>query len=177
MKPKINPQNTAVIIVDMQDYFLEPEGNFHSEEDVTRVIENQRRMVQMCAKRDIPLIFLEYRNRGSTISELLDLAEEAPRKARITKWRDSGFSSNDLSENLRKWSSRNIFLAGMNTSYCVRSTGADGVKLGLNAFSAEGVVYDSYEGGSYDVGERWLRDFAGMTFYKSYLEFPAFKEK
>lgn len=126
----------AVIIVDMQDFFLE---KFPKEKAQT-LIESQSVVLSLCASKNISVVFLEYKNRGKTIPTLLKLMKTNSSTKIVIKDSNGGFTNTNLDEILREKKVKNIILMGINASGCVQDTAIGAINRGYNIITAAPVI-------------------------------------
>ena len=111
----------AVIIVDMQDFFLK---NFDVDVRKT-LIKNQLKVLGICAERKLPLIVLEFKCRGifrgETTNALKQKIKNIPH-IKIIKENNSGFTQTNLDKILRDAKCKKIFIMGINANACVQDT-------------------------------------------------------
>jgi len=131
-----NKNSLAVIIVDMQEYFLED----LEEEDRNRIIENQINIIHWCAKNNCPIVVLEYYQRGPTIGILKEKLKRVPRVKTVIKRDDNGFEGTKLNRVLNKLRVKTLLLVGINANACVRSTACGGKKNGFNIATSESLI-------------------------------------
>lgn len=126
----------AVILVDMQDFFLKKVTKGNRE----RIIPNQLKVFDFCAKNKIPLIVLEYKKRGDTTKILREKIQKLPHTRTISKEHNSGFRGTDLVEILVEMKVKNILLMGINASGCVQDTAIGALHRGYKILTASTVI-------------------------------------
>ncbi|MFC1608942.1 isochorismatase family protein [Patescibacteria group bacterium] len=136
-------QKICVVIVDMQEYFLEKLAY----DERCFIIGNQKKVLRWCAEKDIPVIALEYRCRGKTIKELSDSFYVINRVESIIKSDDNGFSWTRLNRLLYVWGVEELFLMGINASACVKRTARGAVRRRYRIVTSLNLIADpsSYE--------------------------------
>jgi nicotinamidase-related amidase len=129
-------KKVAVIIVDMQDFFLKgfPEGK------VQELVSNQNKVISFCIKSKIPIFVLEYAKRGETTKPLKSNLKKVSDTAIVKKENNSGFRNTNLHELLQELKVKNIVLMGINASGCVQDTAIGAVKRGYKIITARGVI-------------------------------------
>ncbi|MBI4918586.1 cysteine hydrolase, partial [archaeon] len=125
---KMNP---AVILIDMQydpiDDLFSPAGKV--------LISSQLEVLDYCAKNDVPVVIVEYFNKGNltTSPVLLDKCSQVPRSRIVTKYAFDAFregSTPDFNGVLNELDSDDLTLMGVAASMCVRTTASSAVKRG-----------------------------------------------
>lgn len=131
--------SVAVLIIDMQDCFLEDMPRKKRE----RLIKNQIEVIHYCIKYDIPVIALEFKDRGKTIKQLSRLIENVPRREFVTKNLNNGFHNPELEDVLKLWEVKKLLLMGVNASACVLDTADGGNKKGFVIATSENLIADN----------------------------------
>ncbi len=134
--------NTAVIIVDMQDFFLK---NFKS--DIrNKLIANQIKVIDFYLKNKTPFVLLEYRCRGifrGKVIKEIDQRIKGVNREYIVKENNSGFTNTKLDEILKKWGIRNIVLMGINANGCVQDTAIGAIHRGYKVLTSFDIIASS----------------------------------
>lgn len=125
--------NIALIIVDMQDFFLK---NFYKDK-VKKLVGNQSKVISFCVKENIPIFLLEYATRGKTIKALRDIAKDS---STIIKENNSGFRDTKLDEILKMFGTKSIILMGINGSGCVQDTAIGAIKRNYKIMTSEDII-------------------------------------
>ena len=133
------PERSAVLVIDMLNDFLEPEGAMPLLEG-RRLYEPIRRLLQAARESGSRVIWVcdehlpgdrefEKRSvhclRGSWGAEIVAELEPDGEELRIPKTRYSGFFETDLDQRLRELGIDHLILTGVVTNICVRSTAHD----------------------------------------------------
>ena len=84
----------AIIVVDMQDFFLKRV----TKENRERIIPNQIKVIDFCAKHNVPVVVLEYKRRGDTTKVLKEKIDKLPNTKTVIKEHNSGFRDTNLAE-------------------------------------------------------------------------------
>lgn len=131
--------NVAVILIDMQDFFLQ-----HFSEQIRKtLIDNQIRILDACVKQKIPLIVIECKAggkfRGATTSRL-NRKIAAISHELIVKESNSGFTNTDLDEILRALNVRKLFLMGINANACIQDTAISALHRGYKVVISKGLT-------------------------------------
>lgn len=114
-------KNVALILVDMQDFFLK---NF-SPVIKRNLITRQGYVIDLCIRKNVPLIVLEYKAGGIDRGKTTPALEQKIRKAKqeiIIKENNSGFTKTTLHEILKGLGIKEIVLMGVNANGCVQDT-------------------------------------------------------
>lgn len=156
MKP--NPSRAALILIDMENGFVEPEGG-HCIRFAQSTVPACVRAVETAREKGIPVFFVKriYRPDGSDVeltryagwvagNRACGPASTGPNSARapeglrprpgdytIIKPRWSAFFQTELDLILRRLGIRTVILAGTTTPNCVRTTCYDAIALEYNA--------------------------------------------
>ena len=130
---------TAVLVIDMLNDFLEPDGAMPLLEG-RRLYEPIRRLLQAARQGEAKVIWIcdehlpndrEFEKRsvhclkGSWGAEIVAELEPMTSELRIPKTRYSGFFETDLDQRLRQDRIDHVILTGVVTNICVRSTAHD----------------------------------------------------
>jgi ureidoacrylate peracid hydrolase len=134
-----DPARSAVVVVDMLNDFLEPEGAMPLLEG-RKLFEPINRLLAAARRRGSPVIWVcdehpefdrEFEKRsvhclqGSWGAEIVADLEVGPDEYRVPKRRYSGFYETDLDLRLRELGIEYLILTGVVTNICVRSTAHD----------------------------------------------------
>ncbi len=134
-----DPARTAVVVIDMLNDFLEPEGAMPLLEGRT-LYDPIRRLLSIARENGATVIWVcdehprgdrEFEKRsvhclkGSWGAEIVAELEPSMDEYRVPKRRYSGFFETDLDLRLRELSLDTLILAGVVTNICVRSTAHD----------------------------------------------------
>lgn len=132
--------NLAVLLIDMQNHYLED----IKIEDKKNLIKNQKEVLEICMRKDIPVAVLEMCAKGKTAEELCLLIEKIPRKSFFEKRGRSGFYETPLYDELVKWSINSVFLMGIYATSCVLTTAEDALEKKLKIFTSGNVILDDF---------------------------------
>lgn len=134
-----DPERSAVLVIDMLNDFLEPDGAMPLLEG-RRLYEPIRRLLAAAREAGTKVIWIcdehlptdrEFEKRsvhclkGSWGAEIVDELEPKTSELRIPKTRYSGFFATDLDQRLRQDGIDHLILTGVVTNICVRSTAHD----------------------------------------------------
>lgn len=135
----LEPARTAVLVIDMLNDFLDPQGAMPLPEG-RRLFEPIRRLLAAARAQGSPVLWVcdahpaddaEFRKRsvhcltGTWGAEIVAELEPADGEYRVPKRRYSGFYETDLDLRLRELGIRHLVLTGVVTNICVRSTAHD----------------------------------------------------
>jgi nicotinamidase-related amidase len=138
-------KNTAVIIVDMQDFFLK---NFPASISKS-LIENQTHILNLCIKKKIPIVLLEYKAggilRGKTTAKLLKLVNGSIVKT-FVKENNCGFTDTTLHDTLKDLRIGTVLIIGLNANGCVQDTAISALHRGYKVITGDGVIASSSRG-------------------------------
>lgn len=149
--------NKALIIVDMQNFFLKNMKLKNKKE----LIKNQLFVIQACVGNKIPVIELEYAgtdtSRGKIISEL---HKKYTPHATIIKKDNGGFTNTVLEKVLTEIKVKEIILIGINANGCIQDTAMGGLHRGYKVTTALGCIANVW---SDDLklsknNERWYKE-------------------
>ncbi len=140
MQNSTNKQSdTAVILVDMQDFFLK---NFLPSIK-KNLIENQLRVIDICVKKKIPFIILEYKCRGvfrGSLIQDLDKKIQNVHKEVVVKEHNSGFTKTKLDSILKQLRVKKLLIMGVNANGCVQDTAIGAFGRGFKVVTSCGVM-------------------------------------
>jgi len=151
---KFHPARTAVLVIDMLNDFLEPEGAMpllegrSLYEPIRRLLasarENGASVIWVCDEH--PPVDREFEKRsvhclkGSWGAEIVPELEPRDDEYRVPKRRYSGFYETDLDLRLRELDVEHLILTGVATNICVRSTAHDAFFRGYDVIVPEECV-------------------------------------
>lgn len=136
---KLDTLRTVLIIVDMQDFFLQ----HFSPATKKELIENQLKIIDLCIKNNLPIVALEYKCRGVFRGETINVLKKRIAKAQsvtIIKERNSGFTQTNLEEVLKNLKVKNIILMGVNANGCVQDTAIGAIHRGYQVITSFGIM-------------------------------------
>ena len=178
-----NPTRSALILIDMENGFVEPESG-HCIRFAKSTVPACVRAVETAREKGIPVFFVKriYRTDGSDV-ELTRYAgwvaggracgpastgpnsAQAPEGLRpqpgdytILKPRWSAFFQTELDLILRRLDVRTVILTGTTTPNCIRTTCYDGISLDYNV----AVLTDCCSSNTDDIQQSNLRDMANI---------------
>ncbi len=126
----------GVILIDMQEGYLGSLGK-----TIPQLIENQSRVLRLCAEHNLKVAVLEYIQFDGTISPLAKLVSQIEGAYYYTKHVNSGFSNPRFTKRVRSWNNPNLFYMGIYADACVVDTAEDGRRLGHTPISSDAVIF------------------------------------
>ena len=136
---KVSSKKLAVLLIDMQDSFLEE----ILEEEKKTEIPYQLEVLDYCKDNNIPVFVLEYFRFGETTRVLKEKVDSLPVKEYVTKHYDNGFIETDLEARLRKYGTETVLLMGVNASACVILTAKGALNAGFKIMTSKDLIADS----------------------------------
>jgi nicotinamidase-related amidase len=135
-------KNKALILIDMQDFFLKK----FVPSIRKNLIQNHSVLIDLCIKKDIPIIVLEYKCRGNlkgeTISQLKKKIKDVLKKV-IIKENNSGFTKTKLDMVLKDLKIDEVILAGINANGCIQDTAIGALHRGYDVTTSLGIMASS----------------------------------
>lgn len=135
-------KNTAVIIIDMQDFFLK---NFPTPIS-NELVEKQKRVILFCLRKKMPFILLEYKAggvfRGRTVSRIKKIINNSVKEVLI-KENNGGFTNTDLDKTLKNLNIGTLLLMGLNANGCVQDTAIGAIHRRYKVITSEGIIASS----------------------------------
>jgi len=137
----------------MQEWFL----NAIEYDERLREIPYHLEVLEYCRVNNLPVVVLEYKGCGPTVSILKDKVEILKDKSYIAKPKDDGFENTNLRQVLKEKHIETVLLMGINASACVMSTAAGAVMNGFKVMISKDLISDPK---SYDRDESvsWYKD-------------------
>jgi nicotinamidase-related amidase len=135
----MNINNTALILIDMQEFFLR-----NLKQDVReKLIENQIEIIDFCIKNKIPVFITQYNClgifRGKTIPVLLNkIGGNLVRT--IVKLNNSAFTKTELDSYLKELKIKKLLIMGVNGNGCVQDTTISALKRGYEVIIPNGTI-------------------------------------
>ncbi len=131
-------EGRAFVLVDMQEKFL---GEIEEQESIHMVL-SQLKVLYYCSRFDLPVLVFEYEGDGTTIFPLNEAVTAVPRHRVLTKVDDDGFVNPEATSVLQEWNVAEIYLMGINASFCVQETAVGGLKNGFKIVTADRLIAD-----------------------------------
>lgn len=144
---EISMGQVALIIVDMQNYFLNPSSTAHIPAAEV-ILPNIVRLISWARHRSIPVIYTRHAHERSAVndpmlqfwrdlcyegtpeSELTQALSPAPNEVTLTKSAYSAFRGTDLDDRLRTAGIEEIIIGGVMTNLCCETTARDAFQNG-----------------------------------------------
>lgn len=139
---RFSPQHSALLIIDMQRFFLDSSSHACIPA-ADRVIRNVRRLLDAYREASLPVIFTRHALKrdespgtmgrwwgdiiydDSPMSAVVQELEPLPGETVIRKTRYSAFIRTDLEEKLRSMEVKNVVITGVMTHLCCETTARD----------------------------------------------------
>ncbi|MEW6617634.1 MAG: isochorismatase family cysteine hydrolase [Patescibacteria group bacterium] len=149
--PFIDPNNTVVLLIDMQETYLDGEKR--------KIIPNQISVIRACKQNNVPLIVIRFGGYGRIIPELRREIRKLRTVIRLTKWSNSTFETTRIAKILKKFKRKNLLLMGVNACACVLETAKDAVENGYTIITSDtliaGFSSDEYSTKYREAEEEW----------------------
>ena len=126
----------AVIVVDMQEYYLELVRQ-KAREPLIRAHEN---ILRHCAQTNTPVVYLEYAGFGNTIERLRHNSLGITNYGIVRKRHLNGFRELELARMLKLWEVSNVYLTGVFSNACVQSTAKGAIKEGFRVLVSKDAI-------------------------------------
>jgi len=148
---RFSPRNSALLIIDMQRFFLNPSSHACIPAS-DKVVSNVRRLLDAYRKASLPVIFTRHalkRNESpgamgrwwgdiiyddSNMSAIVPELEPFPGEIVIRKTRYSAFVRTDLEEKLRSMDVNSVVITGVMTHLCCETTARDAFVRDFDVF-------------------------------------------
>lgn len=141
--PKIKANSLAVLVIDMQDFWLSD----IDEKELAIELPYQAEVLDYCKDNNIPVFVIEYKNCGPTTKYLKEKIDQLPKKYYLTKNTQSAFESTDLEQKLKTSRVETLILMGVYSSACVKGTAKGALNSGFQiATSKELIADEKYHG-------------------------------
>ena len=136
---RLEPEATAVLVVDMVNDFL-VEGGKMVLPGGDHIVPHQKALIDCARKQNMPIIYVNDAHRpglkqdreflkrgehcieGSWGAEVIQALQPEPKDIQVTKRRFSGFFETDLDLTLKDMGMSTLIVMGVVTNICVRST-------------------------------------------------------
>lgn len=136
--PKIKADSLAVLVIDMQDFWL---GDI-DEKELETELPYQADVLEYCKNNSIPVFVIEYKNCGPTTEYLKKKVDELPKKDYVTKTGQSAFESTDLEEKIKTAGADTLILMGVYASACVKGTAKGALASGFQIATSKDLIAD-----------------------------------
>ena len=133
----------AVILVDMQYGFYE-RGGVTETQGLKDLVSHQQKLLNWAVKEDVPVLVFEFQGYQETDSRLMKILKNHPHKV-VTKRHDNGFTRGSQSaqaadDQLQKWDTDLIIIAGINGAACVKGTAVGAINFGYDVTTSSDIV-------------------------------------
>jgi isochorismate hydrolase len=145
----------GIILVDMQDDYF---GSLYK--NIPRLIENQSRVLKLCAEHHLNVAVLEDAQFRGTTSPLLELISKVEGAYYYSKHVNDGFTNPRFTRRVRSWNNPNLFYMGIYADACIIQTAETGRRLGYTPHSSDAVISDISVGHLKTV-RSWFRQNGG----------------
>lgn len=160
----------SILVIDMLDLYK----RFYS--DIQGLVDTQLEVLKLAEERDLPVINLRYSVKKSrTIREISQAVRKVRRHRFLVKPDNDGFKDTALYDVLQSFQTREVFLMGFETSFCVLDTAKGAKKRKIRFSSSRDVTLDvRLDPDMFDYnGADWLASHG--NFYQSYQEHLALR--
>jgi len=146
-------QTSALIVIDMQQYFCNPSSHAYFK-DSTTIIPNIHQLITIYRQQSLPVIFTRYAllrtelpgamgrwwndvlYDDNDMSNIIDALHPLPHERVIRKTQYSAFFETDLDQMLKKLQVTNILITGVLTHLCCETTARDAFMRNYDVFFA-----------------------------------------
>ncbi|MFA5887470.1 MAG: isochorismatase family cysteine hydrolase [Candidatus Nanoarchaeia archaeon] len=135
---QLRQANNAVLVIDMQESFLNELDPEEKEEEIPYQIE----VLNAAKRNNIPIFVIEYEGMGSTIDELMNVISTSDYEI-VTKPGNNGFRRTNLDELLKEKGIHSLTLMGVFASACVYATAGGALQSGYEILTSTEVIADS----------------------------------
>ncbi len=136
MRRTLNHNDLAILVIDMQDYFL----SWIDPQSTDALISAQQNVLRHATQEDIPIAVLEMEGYGPTVDSILEEVANVPTCTFIQKTNLSGFQNTDLDKHLQKWERRTLLLMGLYAGACIRETALGGRRKGYSVITTPQLI-------------------------------------
>lgn len=193
-KMRLNPQKAVLLVVDMQNFFLDPESPTYTPGGPA-ILPNVKRLLHAFRKAERPVIFTQHVHHpdlldagimawwwegmceeGSPESEIHPEIAPLPGEKVIPKHRYSAFYNTDLETILRVLDIEDVVISGVMTNMCCESTARDAYYRDYRVFlpaDGSGTINERMHLGSLlnmAFGFSWVTDVETLITHVTALE-------
>ncbi|MBI5066240.1 cysteine hydrolase [Candidatus Woesearchaeota archaeon] len=129
----------AVLVVDMQEYFLS--ALLRGTRKI--LVSSQLQVLEYCVREGIQVIFLEHEYHERTTRELNAKSRQIKIFERIRKPGNNGFVGTNLESVLDQFEADILCLMGVNASYCVKQTARSAIRKGFSILTSTDLIADA----------------------------------
>jgi nicotinamidase-related amidase len=134
--------DTAVIIVDMQEFFLQAFPQALRD----KFINEQEKVIDACLKLKMPFFLVEYKaggsDRGKTIQKLGTRIKGSLEET-VIKESNGAFTDTSLDALLKKAHVKKIVLFGLNANGCIQDSAMGALRRGYEVLTSQGIIASS----------------------------------
>ncbi len=148
---KFSPADAALLVIDMQRYFLKESSHAHLPE-AERIVDNVRSIIDSCREASVPVVFTRHAHRegeelgtmgrwwadtivdGTDMSMIDERFEPLRSEKVIRKTAYSAFVGTNLQRILRAKKVSQILITGVQTHLCCESTAREAFMSGFDVF-------------------------------------------
>jgi len=152
-RDRISLDSLAVVIIDMQNYFLDQ----LSLDDREDLVEQQKSLLKYCQREGIKVFVLEYQGLGETTEELKTELANLSEIEYIQKPHDGAFEETHLDQRLKAEGLTHLLLSGVTAGACVKQTFIQGRERGYQVITTRNLIADKpvYKGTMVDEMQHW----------------------
>ena len=148
---KFQPQHAALLVIDMQRYFLDPSSHAYLP-DSKHIVGNVQSLISRCRERSIPILFTRHAHQraedtgnmgswwgdvirdGTEMSTIDNRFAPLPKEKILRKTRYSAFVGTGLERWLRARRASQLLITGVMTHLCCETTARDAFMKGFDVF-------------------------------------------
>lgn len=167
---RIKVNSLAVLVIDMQDYWLEEVDK----EELETELPYQAEILDYCKNNNVPVFVIEYKDCGPTTQYLKKKIDQLPKKDYVAKSWTNAFERTELEKKLKETKVETVVLMGVYASACVKETAKGALNVGLKIATSKDLIAD----GKYDNHKENIEWYKEKGVYKdSYKELLSMIEK
>jgi len=134
----LKSENTAVLMIDMQENFL----RMLDEKTREELVEEQIFVLNSCALEDIPVLSITNVYGNDEQNEIFYAIRKVPRQIHLKKSLPDAFTEEEFRNNLRRFKPDYVYLMGLFSGMCVKSTAEGAIRNGFNIATSSLVIGD-----------------------------------
>ncbi len=157
--------NIAVLLIDMQEIFLETINPLNR----ALLVYEQQKVLDYCIEQNVPVITLEFYDCGDTVNPLKRKTSVNPYHKLIVKSKDDGFTDTDLENQLGEMKVEDLLLMGVNASGCVLKTANEAISREFNVHICTNLIANKYDKPITDNIMNWYNK--NTTVYENPMDF------
>ncbi|MBM3200209.1 cysteine hydrolase [Candidatus Woesearchaeota archaeon] len=165
-KYKMRPDKLAVLVIDMQDYWLSEVD----EKEIEKELPYHLEVLEYCAKNNITVFVIEYKTCGQTTPYLDNKLRDMHKKEYIKKSARSAFQNTGLEAKLKSQGIDTLVLMGVYASHCVKDTAESALDAGFDIATSKDLISDNRHDAKRKENVEWYKEH-GLYFddYKKLL--------